>query len=285
MWWRIPLLVIAGLAVCLTAVFAVGAVCWRAGTKTIRSRLEAVRLPVRPQRFVPDELEGLPAPVRRYFDAALGDGQPMIVAVSMEHTGTFDMSDSGGQWKPFTSIQRVVMKRPGFDWNARIKAAPGLTVRVHDAYLDGEGLLHASLFGLIPLVRMRGTGEEARSELMRFFAEAPWYPTALLPSQGVHWEAVDDASARSTFTEGETTVSMLFRFDQNNMIESVRAQARGRAVGDEMIPTPWEGRWREYEIREGMRIPLEGEVAWMLPGGPKPYWRERVTGVTYEWAE
>jgi hypothetical protein len=27
--------------------------------------------------------------------------------------------------------------------------------------------------------------------LMRLFAETLWYPTALLPSQGIHWEVVD----------------------------------------------------------------------------------------------
>ena len=40
-------------------------------------------------------------------------------------------------------------------------------------------------------------GEVAQGELMRFFAEAAWYPTALLPSQGVRWQAVDDTSARA----------------------------------------------------------------------------------------
>lgn len=45
---------------------------------------------------------------------------------------------------------------------------------------------------------LRGAlGEVAQGELMRFFAEAAWYPTALLPSQGVRWQAVDDTSARA----------------------------------------------------------------------------------------
>jgi len=67
---------------------------------------------------------------------------------------------------------------------------------VHDAYISGEGLLHASLFGLVSIVNLRGTQEIAQGELMRFFAEAAWYPTALLPSQGVRWEAVNDTSSK-----------------------------------------------------------------------------------------
>ena len=62
----------------------------------------------------------------------------------------------------------------------------------------------------------------------------------------------------------------------------MRAEARGRTVGGAVIPTPWEGRWSRYDLRDGMRIPLEGEVAWMLPEEQEPYWRGRITNLTYE---
>ena len=49
--------------------------------------------------------------------------------------------------------------------------------------------------GLFTVAAMHNTAELNQGELMRFFAEAAWYPTALLPSQGVVWEAIDDNSA------------------------------------------------------------------------------------------
>lgn len=100
----------------------------------------------------------------------------MVSAVSLEHIGTFNMSETGEQWRPFTSTQRVITRHPGFDWEGRIEMMPGLTVRVHDAYIAGEGVLHATLFGLVSLVNLRGTPEVAQGELIRFFAEAAWYP-------------------------------------------------------------------------------------------------------------
>ena len=115
-----------------------------------------------------------------------------------------------------------------------------------------------------------------------FFAEAAWYPTALLPSQGALWKAIDDTSAEATLRDGETAVTLLFRFDENDLIKSVRAEARGRTVRDTLIPTPWEGRWSEYERRDGMCIPTEGEVAWVLVEGNKTYWRGQVTSIHYE---
>jgi hypothetical protein len=273
-------------AVCLVAagVLFVGAFRWKSGTKELRARLEAARLPIEPKTFDRRELEGLPEPVQRYLRAVLLDGQPIVAAVSVEHTGTFNTSEAAAQWKPFTSTQRVITHRPGFDWDARVAMMPGVPVRVHDAYIAGEGALRAAVFGLVSVVKLRGTPELARGELMRFLAEAAWYPTSLLPSQGIRWQAADDHSARATLEDGDVTVTLLFHFGEDALIATVRAEARSRLVGVTAVPTPWQGRFWSYAIRDGMRIPLDGEVAWMLPEGARPYWRGRITTVTYEFS-
>jgi hypothetical protein len=285
MWWKGIAIVLAVLvfAVAMAILYATNR--WQSDTRKLHARMEAVRVPITPTTYDQRELEGLPAPVQRYFRTVLKEGQPLVTAVSVEHTGTFNMSETGEQWKPFSSTQRVITKCPGFVWDARVRMAPVMTVYVHDAYVAGEGILTAKLFGLVSLVNLRGTPEVAQGELMRFFAEAAWYPTAVLPSQGVQWESVDDTSAKATLRDGETTLTMLFRFNENDLIESVRAEARGRTVAGAVIPTPWEGRWSNYEHRDGMRIPLEGEVAWILPEGPKPYWRGRIKRLSYEFAQ
>ena len=257
---------------------------WSSETRELRSRLDSARGPVRPRAVDFRELDGLPAPVRRYFRAALGEGRPMVTEARARHTGTFNMGEASDNWRPFTSDQVVVTRRPGFDWNGRVMMLPGLSVRVHDAYVAGEGALHASVLGLISVVDMRGTGEVAEGELMRFFAEAAWYPTALLPSQGVRWEAAGGRSAYATLTEGDISTTMLFTFDEEGLIDTVRAEARGRAVGGEVVPTPWRGRFWNYEERGGMLVPLNGEVAWLLPEGEKPYWRGRITGISHGFA-
>lgn len=279
------LLILGLIVVVVASVLLYGDLRWKAGTRGLRERLEAGRLAIEPSVFRAAELASLPPPVQRYFRAALTDGQPMVAAVAIEHTGTFAMGEAAPQWKAFTSTQRVITRRPGFDWDARIAMMPGVSVRVHDAYVGGEGLLHAAVLGLVTVAELRGTRELAEGELMRFLAEAAWYPTALLPSQGVVWEAVDDDSARATLKDGDLTLTMLFRFDRGEgLIDTVRAEARGRTVAGAVVQTPWQGRFWSYEVRGGMRVPIEGEVAWMLPEGPKPYWRGRITSVVHEMA-
>ena len=82
-----------------------------------------------------------------------------------------------------------------------------MTTFVRDAYASGAGVFRAAAFGVVRLAELRGAPELAHGELMRYLAEAPWYPTALLPGQGVRWEPIDDVSARASLTDGATTVA------------------------------------------------------------------------------
>ena len=279
----ITLPIILAASVMLALVY--GNLHWKSATTKLNASLEAARLPFEAKVFSAGALAGLPAPVQRYFRAALVDGLRIVAEVAIEQTGSFNQSDAIPAWKPFTATQRAFTHRPGYFWDARIMMWPGVPVRVRDAYVAGEGILQAAVLGLFPVANLRDSGELAKGELMRFLAEAAWYPTALLPSQGVRWEAVDDHSARATLSDGGVTVELLFRFNTTGLIDSVRAEARGRMVGANIASMPWEGWFWSYATRNGMCVPLEGEVAWMHPTGPKPYWRGRITRLSYEFAQ
>lgn len=282
----LPTLLLLALILCALALSTVflGGMRWKSETRTLRAQLEAARHPSAAGIFDARELEGLPTPVRRYFLAVLPDQAPLITAVSLTQTGTFNLNETSEQWKPFTATQRIITQRPGFDWDARIAMLPGLWVGVHDAYIAGEGRLLASLCGLITKADLRDTGELARGELMRFFIEAPWYPTALLPSQGVVWTPVDEHSANATLTDGGHTITLLFRFNAEGLIESAFATARSHGTGADAVLLPWQGRFWNYAVRDGVRVPLEAEVEWLTPAGPKPYCRAKLATLTCEFA-
>ncbi|HET9978571.1 MAG TPA: DUF6544 family protein [Burkholderiaceae bacterium] len=279
---------LAALALGVVALGAVGASRWAARTRALDARLDAARRPITPVRYdASRELAGLPAPVQRFFRAALTDGQPMVAAAAIEHRGTFNLAAEGpARWVPFTSAQRVTMRRPGFVWDARMPMAPGLAVHVHDAYIAGEGRLQPAVLGLVSLAALRGTSPEpggvAHGEFLRWFAEAAWYPTALLPSQGVRWSAVDEHAAEASASDGAVSATLRFRFDPaTGLIAGVHAAARGRTVGKTVVMTPWEGRWSSHAEHDGMRVPLTGEVAWLTAEGPRAYWRGEVSALAY----
>jgi hypothetical protein len=279
-----PLTLLAGLSLSAVAAVVWGKRRWTRRTLKLVARLNAARSTATTGRVDFRAATSLPPPVQRYFRTVLEDGAPIVAALDVEQAGHFNLGEGRDRWRPFTATERVVTRRPGFVWDGRIALLPGLTVCVHDGYVAGEGILDPSLLGLISLFTMRGTPEVAEGELMRFLAEAPCYPTALLPGQGVHWDPVDAHSARAILSDEEVTVALLFSFDDNNLVSTVKATSRGRTVGGAVIPTPWEGRWSNYQWRDGMQVPTEGEVAWLLPHGRKPYWRGRMTRLVYEFA-
>jgi hypothetical protein len=282
--WAVVGIALSGVAGFGLAAF--GKARWQASTRGQMALLEAARVPAAPSsRYDVREIDGLPAPVQRYFRAVLKDGQPFIASATFELAGTIDMSATGaGNWKPFTSTQRAVVHRPGFLWDGRVVVLPGLPANVHDSYIAGAGRLHAAMLGLFPVADVQGGGEIARGELMRYFAETAWYPTALLPSQGVRWAAVDDHSAQATLVDGAISLTLLFRFDEAGLITAVHADARGAGVGKDMVMLPWDCSVSNYQLRDGMLVPTVGEAAWMRPDGRKSYFIGSLTSLVYEFS-
>ena len=278
----LSLLLLCILAAAVWGLSAHGARQWAKAMQLLTKQLEAGRVrPPSPARYDMRDLDGLPAPVQRYFRAVLQDGQPLIAAATVKMTGRINMSATGEQWKRFKARQRIITGRPGFLWDAKVAMLPGLAVRVVDGYVAGQGRLRAAVLGLFTVAELHGDGEIARGELMRFFAEAAWVPTALLPSQGVQWAAVDDRSANATLTDGPLSLTLLFRFDAEGLITSAHAAARGAAVGKQMVMLPWEGSWSNYQRRDGMRVPMTGEATWLRPEGRKTYFQGEVRSLRY----
>jgi hypothetical protein len=280
-WW----MGLAAVLAVLAAAWVYSDWRWHRDSDALHKALDAAREPQVVTRFHRSELADLPAPVKRYFEQVLTDEQPIIAAARFSHSGTFNMGEIQPKWADFTSNQYVVTRRPGFDWSGRIAAGPGLHVRVHDAYVAGAGLLVAKLMGAITLAALPSTPALAQGEFMRWVAEACWYPTAWLPSQGAKWTAVDSTSARVTMADGGNTVSLLVHFNEQGLVDNISSPSRARTVGSQTSNAAWEVQVSAYEERSGMRIPSEGEVAWLLPSGRYPYWRGRITHIGFEWAQ
>jgi hypothetical protein len=82
-------------------------------------------------------------------------------------------------------------------------------------------------------------------------------------------------------TDGATTVSLVFKFNAEGAIATMRAEARYR---DKLTAMPWVGRFWEYEVRNGMPIPLEAEVGWEHQEGIRLYFKGRIIEINYEFA-
>lgn len=282
MVWTIVIWAAAAVAVSFVFVRSLGSRVWRSRTEELGGELAATTTQTVRTRFRRSQIHETPQPVRRYLSKVLTEGQYMVISVRIVHRGTFNMGTNNPRWRPFYSTQDVVTSRPGFLWNARIRTAPGMPARVHDAYVNGRAVLTARLFGLFTVMESPDSPELAQGELMRFLAEAPWYPTALVPGSGVSWEPIDDDSAQMSLTDGKVGVSVEVRFNSDGLIDSVYSHGRYRDTDGTQTKVPWEGRFWNYEDRDGMLVPIDGEVAWLLPEGRLPYWRGHIDEIQYD---
>ncbi len=274
-----PLALFAAMVSATAGAWAFGAWQWRRNDAAVCSQMRAARQSMAVKVYDPQEIEALPPPVQRYFRAVLQEGQAMVSSVRLSQRGQFRQNEAKDIWQPFHATQFITTHPPGFDWDARIRIAAGIDVFVRDAYALGSGSLRASVLGLMTVADLRNTPEIANGELMRYLAEAVWYPTALLPSQGIRWDAIDDTSARATLIDGAITVSLEFRFGTDGLVAAVWAASRSRSGYES---APWLCRLGSYEARAGMCVPLDGEVEWQLPNGPSPYFRGRLTSIEHE---
>ena len=74
-------------------------------------------------------------------------------------------------------------------------------------------------------------------------------------------------------------------FDEQGLISAVHSDGRHREVDGVQVATPRQGRFRDYEWRGGMLVPMKDKVAWLLPEGPKPYWRGLVQRIDCEFVK
>jgi len=277
---RSLLLLLALVVAAAVSALLVAAKRWNAASAALVRELER-RSAESPTRLrLSDELATLPPPVQRYLSAALGDDPPTIRFARIAHSGEFLLKQPN-EWRPFRSTQYIATDSPGFVWDARIRMVLGLDVRVRDALVNGRGSMLGRVAGLITVVDVKDTPDIASGALHRYLAEAAWAPTALLPSAGAQWTAIDDSTARATLGAGQTSVSLDFHFGTNGLIERVFTPSRMRDVAGRGVPTPWEGRFLHYERRGTFLIPVQAEVAWLLPEGRQAYWRGSVTDIQY----
>lgn len=227
------------------------------------------------------ELEGLPIPAQRYFQSALTVHQSLISDITFKQQGKINLSPNldDDAWKSFSAQQDAIMHSPRFIWRAKVSMAPGINAYVIDSYNQGRGWLQAKVMGLITVAEEEGKGDIAQGELMRFLAESPWYPTRLLPSQGVQWREIDNTSAEASLKVAGQEVSLTFKFNDQGLIETVSADQRYRQQHDgEAIYAPWMGHFSDYRDVEGMMLPHRAEVGWVSSTGEwKAYWQGRVT--------
>ena len=157
--------------------------------------------------YTSNQIKDLPLPVQRYFKYSLKENQPYVSYARLQHGGEFKASKN---WVSIKGEEYFTVEKPGFVWSGKV---PLFSAK--DAYIGGTGNLKVKLLSLIKIVDAKGQ-ETDQGELLRWLGEAPLFPTALLPSENLKWEPIDNDSAKVIFTDKNLTIEGVFCFNSSS---------------------------------------------------------------------
>ncbi len=201
--------------------------------------------------------EGLPEPVRRFYDVRHGDQVPLYTSAVVSGRGT--VRSMGITFPARLRFSHIA----GQDYRHYIEATfYGLPVfKVNEHYIGGHSRLSLP-FGVVendPKVDS-AANHGLWAETLGFF------PSVLVTDPRVRWAVVDNTTARAhvPFREDEQVLTVQFDHQTGEMLRVETTRYRDEKVG----VVRWWGdiRWREPE--DGEKIKLAITITWEDEGTP-----------------
>jgi len=243
-------------------------------------RLYSASKDVSNKTFSMDQIKNLPEPVKRYFTHPLEEGQHYVSYIKLKHTGEFRQGENQ-KWMSIEGQEYFTTETPGFIWIGKISLLPLVWITGVDKYLEGRGTFQIKIMSIFTIADDPTGKELDESELMRWLAEAPLFPTALLPSSYLHWEPVDSDSAKAIIDYGRTRVEALFHFDKKGEIVQMNAD-RYRAVDNSFVKEKWLGHYSNYAVTKNILVPWDIEVSWNSEVGNFTYAKFKIKEIQYD---
>lgn len=180
-----------------------------------------------------------------------------------------------GRAMAFTAVQHIAVERVAFSWKARFPLLGPLALRVVDDYDSGAGALTVSLFGL-PLQRQRGP-ETTRGEALRYLAELPFVPLALIRNRELEFQDIDDCHVDVAATVAGERLTVTLELDKRGNVVRTSSTMRELKHDGEWRATPWGGEFRDHAQIGPLYLPTTAEAYWDLDDGRYVYWRGSIT--------
>ncbi len=269
--------ILAGLAT-LAAAGLGSMVLWRAADhwadRAEMNRLIALQ-PADPPRFDPAMIAGLPDPARRFFASAIAPGTPLRTVAEIEMEGRFSLGTKDAPNDMAMQARQVLAAPYGFVWAMR-----GGNGHLRLSGSDSARWTRFWMGGVLPVARMGGDADHARSAFGRYIAEAAfWTPAALLPGPGLAWEAVGPDTARATITHGDLDQTIDVTVDAEGRPLHVTFPRWSDANPEKVHRVqPFGGYLSKFATFDGFRLPTHVEAGNMF--GTEDYFPFFVADVT-----
>jgi hypothetical protein len=199
----------------------------------------------------------LPAPVARYYRAAVGTEIPLIDSAVITARGrlrfmgiTFPgrmrfTHDAGQGYRHY--IEATIFGLP--------------LMKVNERYLDGQARM------VLPVGIIENEPKVDMAANLGLWGESIWLPSIFLTDPRVRWEAVDGVTARLIVPFEDTEDSFTVNFDPNTGLITHMEAMRYKEATDEQ-KTAWLLDVVEWTEFQGIKVPALSTVTWADEDGP-----------------
>ena len=191
----------------------------------------------------------------------------------MSQTGVM-RADARHPWAAFHARQTIAINESGFVWRAR--TGPFGCVTVTDALKEVGAGLTVKALGLVPLARVPVDDMLTKGELMRYLAELPFSPDAILHNASLQWEVLDSNTLRVAGVHGKVRAEVDLTIGADGLLSSAFSPARPRLEGTLSVERPWRCVVSDYRLHEGRQVPFAAQAAWVIDGAETPVWRGKI---------
>lgn len=221
------------------------------------------------------DLQHLPIPVQRYLRYVGVLNKPKVKNVYIVFKG--QMREKGKDWFPIQSEQYN-----GFEQYTRLFFMKGkmfgLTVPGYHVYQNQSASMRIKLFGLFPIASVQGQ-ELFTAETVTIFNEMCLLAPATLIDSRISWEAIDDSSARATFTNQGVGIQATLYF--NELGQLVNFVSDDRYAVSDMQRYRFSTPLADYKNFNGFKLMSFGEAVWHYPDGEFVYGKFELQEIVY----
>ncbi len=197
----------------------------------------------------------LPAPVARYYQAALGSTIPVIETAVLSGSAELRLGLT------FPSRYRFVHEA-GRNYRHYLEttAFTRPLMRVNEFYLDGKSRME------LPFGISEDEPKINQAANLGLWGEAISFPSIYLTDPRVRWEAIDDTHARLIVPFGDTEDSFTVTFDPTSGLPTTLEAKRYKDIKSEKIR--WTIRITGWGVYNGMKLPSVTSLTWEGDSAP-----------------
>jgi hypothetical protein len=221
-----------------------------------------------------------PSPAKTINTSSLLSDYMKRIGLDSSASLSIVLKQSGQMWKMpnskpmnFTATQYISAQECRFLWDARF--APFGIMNVIDYCTRDSYGLEAMVLGAVPAIKEINTPQIRKGEIMRYLAEIPWCPMALMHNESLNIALTYEGEWKIS-DANDPALEIYVRFNSQGLICGIYAESRPAMIGDKKQNLPWGGRFYDYKIINNVQIPTKAEVYWIINQSEFVYWRANI---------